>query len=437
MRTFWPFLLIASLFMSSCTTYRLQYEESFHLVEKGQETSDDPSPYVYLYEESYAKPAWVTWGCGLTFIWYGGLCWFYLKSHSNDVLDIKEKGHQKLVKLLDGRKSQTMDSTVTNFKSTNRHLPARLRVFNPEGETIIRGEAARIVSVPSEVWTSQDNTRMDQGPDEADETDTNYLSHEEPEAFDTNYTYRSYRLGLHSGQAEVRSQVTENGLRSTIASGSSPLEIIELRTHDLARNGWFWTWAPYASSQSLKIEDFSGNLPLYQSTDGYDIPVVISDPNDQSVITNYANTYKVGLQTMGLMLGGGISHQTKLKGATEFWSISATAWFSAVDYMKTRVQYNSREVHKSQFAVLQSYQLDLDAYYNIVSWRLAIGLHSMTRVYPGVKMPDDMEFRGPARYNSDKKIFERNRMFIDELEFTSRTFGISVSYIFEEYNSND
>jgi len=437
MRKFLLILLISSVLfgMSGCATYRLQYEEGFLPIEDEQTATGDRDPYIYLYEESYSKPAWFIWGCGLTFWYYGGICWFHHMSHRKDVEDIQEKGHKKLLTLFGTKKKiETTHTQVTNFKSENRHLPPRLRVFDPAGNTIVRGEANKIQNVPPEIWLSQGKVDQKLAKESREKP---YLNLEEPNPYDSEFTYRSLRIGFHEGNASVRSHITEAGNRSTIAAGSMPYQMLEIRTHDLAKNGWFWSWAPNLSSQRLKIEDFTSGLPLYQSSEAYDIPVVISNPNDQSLIANYVNTYQISLQTTGLMVGGGFSKHWKLKGENNFWSLSAMGWLSVVDYMQAKVEFNSREVRKSNFAAFQSYQLDFDAYYNIRAWNLAIGFHSIGRVFPAVQMPDDMEFRGPARYDANKKVFERPRMFIDELEFTSRTFGISVSYILEEYNFND
>lgn len=407
------------LLVGGCTTYRLQYVENFFPDEATQAEAEgtDSQPYRYLYEESYDQPFWFPWSCGLTFWAYGGSCWLYFFTYESDRDDVRDKGHAKLESLL-GRKPLLVSSGVRNLRSVNRLYPPRIRIFDPDERTLVQGEAAAI-----QTWS-------DTGKGE--KTKPLIAPAVKSDIYDFNFSFESLQFAVHNGLASVQSHVKEDGVESEVAAGEVPYQGIELKTYILPKNGLFWSWVPYAVTQNLEIKDFSSNLRLFQSPGSTDIPVVISNPKDGTIITNYVNSYRVGLNTIGILLGGGWSRHWKLKNETNFWSISASAWVSTIDYTKTSVRFSSREAHKSYFAALQSYQGNLDAYYNILPWKVAIGFHAMNRIFPRVRMPDDMEFRGPPRYDESRNIFVRPRLNIDTLEFGTRTYGFSLSYIFEE-----
>ncbi|HYX33939.1 MAG TPA: hypothetical protein VE954_12555 [Oligoflexus sp.] len=429
----------SGLLANSCSTYRLQYEEQFSLVESaGPDIPEQKyGPYRYLYDETFEKGIWFPISCAFTFYFYGGACWLYLMSSDEDKNTVQAHATQKLTRLI-GEKLEKTDSKtyIINRNSSNRELPPRLRVFNPAGETVLRGEAETINSVPEGFWASvHDNAWDPLGDVESAQRQSQLpIVDDSLPNFDDRFSYQAFQLSYFQGHADVASRVEEDGTGTTIAAGRVEHEVFEFRTRYLPPNGWFWSFSPTYRSQRLKIKDLAGHLPLFESDDSIDIPVVISDPATQQVVPHYVNEYGVGLRSTSIFVGGGYSRHFKLKDKQNFWSYTAAAWVSAVDYLQTEVAFQNRKIHKSYFSALESYRLDADVYYNMLSSRFALGFHGQYMVYPNVKMPDDMEFRGPARYVPGKAIFERPRLTVDRLEFNSMTFGISLSYIHKDLN---
>lgn len=417
-------------------TYRLQYEESFSLVNADEASIPKKKygPFRYLYEENFEKGYWFPISCSVTFWLYGGACWLYLLPSDGDKAALEAHATQKLDQLIgDKMKRADSDHHIWNLNKVNRHLPPRLRLFDPSGQTILRGEAEEIQSVSEGFWVKTSDDAWDSEKETSSPAqDQVMIDHPDRTDYDETYSYQSLQLSYLSGHARVRSDITEGGLTSTIASGSVDHTIYEFRTRMLPPNGWFWSFSPTLRSQHLIIKDFESYLPLFESEDSLDIPIVISDPATQQVNAKFVNEYGVGLRSYGVLVGGGYSRHFKVKNGSDFWSFNAAGWASAVDYLQTEVEFQNRKIEKSYFAFLKTYRFDFDAFYNILPFRLALGFHWQYMVFPNIKMPDDMEFRGPARFNPEKNVFERPRFFIDSLDFKSTTFGLSLSYIYKD-----
>lgn len=390
-------------------------------------------PYIYLYEETLATPDWFPWVCGLTGIYYGGACWLYSTFPNSDEQESFIQRARKSLSLLTGEyKPYDSESVVINNGITNTDLPGRLRVFDAFDNTIIRGRIRDFKTSKSQVFFGSKDKIDDSGQTGYEDGAVVKLANRQP--YQQDYSYSAAQIGVLSGIAEVKSKVKENGINYTLASGLVKTNIYHFRSRTLPKDGFYWSYGPQYSYQSLNIGDFSDQLPLTESSTEEDIPVVISDPNTQNVIENYTNSYAVRLQSIGVLVGGGFSFHYKRKNDPNFWAHDGGVWLNAINYFQSKVGFQNREVKKDYFAFLSGASLEWNSYYNWTKSKIALGFHVQYSVFPSVDMPDDMEFRGNPRYNSEKGVFERPRMFVDELEFSSTSFGISLSYIFEEFD---
>lgn len=409
-------------FTLSCSSYRVQYYELFYI----DDAETVHGPYEYEYEETFSH-GWYQWACAFTFIWYGGACWLLSYPHKEDELALMKRARDKLDTLLGPYDLLEGNYQIAGVGQGKASIPPRLRINNSDWTIIARGEAAKINSMSPKHWFTAEK---ELGEDKTDEyfDDGGY---NEPEP-DSKYSYSALQLSLLNGTAEVRSTVSENGRSYTVAAGQVKHKVYELRTRSLPVSGVYWSFSPVYTRHSLNISDFDSGPILQSSFSSEDVPVVISNPSDQTVIDRYTNSYDVSIQNAGVLVGVGFGQHFKREGQPNFWSVDGGVWVGAVNYFQNDVSYQSRDVKNSYFDFLSGGRVDLNAFLNLTAYRLALGLHFQYAYYPKVKMPDDMEFRGVYSYQADKDVFERPRLFVDDLEYSSFLSGVSISYIFKE-----
>lgn len=86
-------LLLTVFFTSACSNIRVRYNSQLKL--------NDGRTGTYLYEKSYKVSGFNVWGCVITGILYGGLCWTYLglpSSTHKEQLD--QDAHDHLASLI-------------------------------------------------------------------------------------------------------------------------------------------------------------------------------------------------------------------------------------------------------------------------------------------------------------------------------------------------
>lgn len=87
------FLLLTVFLSAACTNIRVRYNSEIKL--------NDGRTGTYIYEKSYKVGGLQVWGCVLTGIIYGGLCWTYLGLPSSSHKEqLNQDAHDQLANLL-------------------------------------------------------------------------------------------------------------------------------------------------------------------------------------------------------------------------------------------------------------------------------------------------------------------------------------------------
>lgn len=413
--------LVCLLGLTSCTTYRLNYVASVTLESDrtAENDSEDPPQYLYKYGESFSN-SFLGFGCPLTVIAYGGLCWMYAGlPWASDDQAATENAHKNLDKIFGPGKYTLSDEQV--IKTGYDQQEPRYLLYDHNSEVISRGtpeNATPIVEID-----------LKKRPLITDEVAL--------EAPRLQYEFWGLELKAFSGTASVRSSVTENGLDYTVAAGDVDHEYAEVVLGQPQNAGFFWGIMPNYSYHKMAIKDFASYLPIIEIANTDNIPIVVTDPKTKQTIAieDYTNSYNIKIQNMGLLVGAGYGIKGPYEHGKPSWSLSGGLWLAAVQYFWTHVEYEHRDEKIQYFDFFNGYRFELNAYYNIPRWSSAIGVHYNYLYYPHVRMPDNLEFRGPPRFNEDKQVYERQRLFLNTVKFSSSAIGLSYTYIIKEYDT--
>ncbi|NRA64165.1 MAG: hypothetical protein HRU19_06745 [Pseudobacteriovorax sp.] len=376
------FSLFFTLFLSSCQSYRLQYIEDFY-IENGKE---EVGPYRYLYEETFER-GWFPFACGLTAFFYGGACWLYFTTNANHVRKLEYNAEENLNRILGDTEPLLSWKNYRNVRTRQVAQPPRLRIYDPEGNTLIRGEAENLSPLDPEKLFPEGTVIQDvsdsvhEPAPESEDTESEEMpplqNTKEPSIYDESYNYMALHLGLLSGSAIVKSRAEDETGSYDVASGSNQAQLWELRIRNLPPNGFYWSFSPSLSRQRLTIKDFESNIPLIDTETSVDIPVVISDPRTEQTIEQFKNSYILTIERIGLLIGAGYSTHFKLKEQVDksFFSFDGGAWVSSIDYFRNKVEFQTMEVERSSFQFLSGFRFEGNGYINFPKQKLALGAH--------------------------------------------------------------
>lgn len=428
-------VIILSLFCfmnSSCLSYRLNYVAQ---IEVDSDTSADqtaprdssrkqgssPTPeslpkvtYDYKYGANYSMGL-VPLGCATTFWFYGGFCWFYLGTpFDDDTEDISKHATANLKTLLAGRDYKILD---VDYKKVGdvRNRPYYL-LRDHDGKILAKGDAPARCSINSK-------SKCPEPPSETGEQ--------------ASQPFRAAKLSRHVGSAVAKSTIVDaTGHKQLVAEGVAGFTQTTLEIWELKPEGWSYGVMPSYSYRRLNIADFSRDLPVVKSSDGENIPAVISDPQTNQEIDprSYTNAYAIVSQATSLLLGltynstGGMTRNHKANHA----AFDAGLWLSVLEYSSNELHYQSRMARRSYWQFANEVRFDANYYWVLPTLGSAIGIHLQYSHIPALKLPGSIEFRGNPEYNSDKKVFERQRIFVDHVDVSATSLGLSYSYFFNQ-----
>lgn len=399
---------------------------------------------IYRYGESFSMDYLPIW-CGVSAVFYGGACWLYLAApFYGDMPVVSDNAMKNLKMVLGNRKFTVAEEEVILGGYYDATPTYELR--SPDYAFALRGDAPPkegpiFIDDLLTDHAAYEDTESSEKPDDLGGKKEPYGIEAKPPvplAPEIYYTYKGLQLGLHSGTAKVESYVEENGERYVVASGEVRHDLVSIAWRSLQEPGFYWSLSPQYSYERLVISDFAASLPEVEVAGSENIPVVVTDPRTRQRISldEYINSYTIYIQSTNLMGGAGFIKRSAYQKNQPFWSLDGGLWVGLLHYFWNKIEFQNRTVKKQYLKAFGGLYGELNWYYNFPSYLSAIGLHLRYMYYPGVKMPDDMEFQGKPRYNAKKEVFERKRMFLDQVIYSSTTFGISYTYIIREYEAN-
>lgn len=433
-------LALVSTLLSSCLSYRANYKAEVE-VDTSQDVSAAKSPlaaapaatspaaplesdkavFVYYYGANFSMGA-APLGCALTVWLYGGLCWLYLENtpFSEDALQLQKDAEENLAVLLAGRKYRLLGidyEKVARVRDEPYYLLA-----NSEDQVLAEGPAPA-----TRPWSTQASAPVAKAapPDKA------------MPVFSSFYTFRAAKLSRFYGSGTATSTVVDAwGQEQVVASGRAGFSQTTFEIFDLKPEGWGYGFMPSYAYRRLAVADFARDLPFVEVAGSENIPVVVTDPNSRQKIdlSAYTNAYSVVSQATAMLVGvtynstGGLAPNYKGNMA----AFDVGLWLGMVEYLSNELHYQSHRAKKNYWDFANEIRLDANYFFVMPSINSAIGVHAQYSHLPKLRLPRSVEFRGPPSYRADKQVYERQRVFVDQVKVEARSWGLSYSYLFKQ-----
>lgn len=249
------------------------------------------------------------------------------------------------------------------------------------------------------------------------------------------------KIGGFSGRSSVESFVNrESGGEEVVANGNAHYVGFEIGfeshqatpQHPIYKPFWFYYLTPKYIFQSIKIEDFKEEIPTVTQPNKANIPFVVTDfETGASVDPADPNQYKIRLSTWALVLKGGMGIPMGCVGAKNCFSeIQFFAGAHLLDNMTMSVDYGSDSTTDNQWIGFRATELGSSLVVTLpgISSAFEFGVQGMS--YKRLRLPRKLEFRNKSVYNEEKQIFERERIFLNEIQFTVTTVKLAYNYLF-------
>lgn len=237
------------------------------------------------------------------------------------------------------------------------------------------------------------------------------------------------------GHATVHSYIERgDGSREEIANGSKEYKGYEIKANRPSINkGFYHGFSPRYLFQSITIADFRKEIPLSETPGGEDIPVVVTDfDTGYPVDPEDPNRYEIRLSSWGIIWEG----QVKGVSSCKLFSLSSICYsetligINLLENMTMEVELGKDSAKESKWINLSAFTIGFlgGVHVSDISSYFELGFHYLE--YPSLKLPKKVEFRDKVRYNSDKQVFERERVFLDEVSLDILTLKLSYTYEF-------
>ncbi len=235
-----------------------------------------------------------------------------------------------------------------------------------------------------------------------------------------------------SGIATVESSVKIENENTTIANGKSQYRgyQISFQRPELKR-GFSYSFFPNSMQQTIKIADFRESVESIESKDSLNIPVDVTDfETGLPVDPDDPNTYNIGLTSWGIMAEGRYGYYGYFKNFNlgYFGDISLGA--AVAEQIAMEVEIGDNTVKETEWYFAPSASLSVTVGLLAPKINSAFRLSLNKTYYPSLRLPEDVEFRGPVLYNEEKDVLERKRIFINEVALDITNIQFAYTYVF-------
>jgi len=196
------------------------------------------------------------------------------------------------------------------------------------------------------------------------------------------------------------------------------------------KTGYFFPPSFGFLSQTITISGFDEDIPKTSVQNSEDIPGLITDPSTGDISALILDPISYGLELKSLYFGQGIGLDLVVGDEDVRYFISWQAALNLFEARHTSVQISTslEEGYSLQFAKSINGSGQLGVYFP--AWHLAIRLLGEFELYRDFNFPEPVDFQGRARFNFEKNIFERERIFVDGASLLQLNGQLSAVYVF-------
>lgn len=239
-------------------------------------------------------------------------------------------------------------------------------------------------------------------------------------------------VAQRAGAAQVTSRArNSSGEVETLGTGEARTQGYRVAFYQPpTKTGYFFPPSFGFLSQTITIEGFDEDVPSVSVQGSEDIPGIITDPNTGDISSLVLDPISYGLELKSFYLGQGMGLDLVLGNEDVRYFISWQAALNLFEVRHTNVQiHTSREEGYSfQFAKSFNGSGQLGVYFP--AWHLAFRLLGEFEFYRDFSFPEPVDFLGRARFNFEKKVFERERIFVEGASLIQLNGQLSAIYVF-------
>ncbi len=237
-------------------------------------------------------------------------------------------------------------------------------------------------------------------------------------------------LSRTGGLAKVSSRTLVDGVSETVASGEARSSGYRLSLYSPPdRTGFFFPPRVGFFSQNITISGFREDLPVFQSGNGLDIPALASDPDTGvPVDINEPVAYALRLKSGYVGQGVGFNFVWGDESWQSFSTLSGSVSF--VELRHSDVAINTSRVKGTSWAFVQSGQFTAQS--GLMFPGLHLGIRTLLEFewFRDFDYPQAVEFLAASRYNIEKQIVERQRVFVQGASLWTLNWQISAILFF-------
>ena len=242
-------------------------------------------------------------------------------------------------------------------------------------------------------------------------------------------------ITAYSGLANVSSSIKdETGNRHVIASGKQEHHGYQIAFHNpTGQKTLYYTFVPRIMEHTITIADFRETIPTVSVEGKQTLPYIVTDFNTgEEVDPLDPNRYTIRLDSGGVDLMGGSSFSFYGDWGERFiLNLGISAGITLAEYQRVDLELGRDRVKEERFRIFNAYQGGINGYLIFPDMDNVFAAFGYTYMhYPSIGLPKKVEFKNTMRYNEDKQIFERERVFVDDVELEISTFSLSIGVLF-------
>ena len=244
----------------------------------------------------------------------------------------------------------------------------------------------------------------------------------------------------YNGEAIVRSYVSDGlGNEHVVANGFQRQVATKLSLHNPVTTDFFsYDFVPRYFHQTVEIKGFRQTIPHFFHPNKTTIPYSFTSfETGQSVDPEDPDVYDITMDSLGVdfMIKAGVNYDCS-EDFECILHLGAQAGVSLLEIQYLDTTLGRDRITNTRLHAFDSTQLSVGGYLLFPEFTpfgsdgifVEFGYHRMR--YPSIDLSHALEFKDSVKFNHEKQIFERNRIFVNdvELDVISSSFSIGVLF---------
>ncbi len=234
------------------------------------------------------------------------------------------------------------------------------------------------------------------------------------------------------GKADIKSSVDISGHNREVANGSADYTGYSL-TFENSKNvkGFSWLLYPRFINQKISIADFREDIRYVDVADTQNIDYIVTDYETGVLVDPLdVNRYQIEIDSVGLMLKGMYQWNSEEKYSLYKSYFNVYCGIGAAELFDIGIELGEDNPKKKKWYFGSSYSAGISGGLLINAINTLVEIKYQFTDYPKLILPGDAEFRYKYIYNEEKEVYERARLFLDEVDFAKSTVCLSATYFF-------